>query len=203
MKKIVQLVIAMIMMMAAGVASAHVDTVTIPEGADITGIERIAVAKPLYTPLKDYPSMDELTLAVSDGIVKLKTDLLVVSYDEMARNIMNDTKKDIRSLDRHVAAKVFRDNVPKYADAYVVLTVANNTRTVFFFDVYRAGTNDLIYSNQMITTSDEGDNVKDYTGMAADFYKSFSSSKKLEIEKREKAQREAQKAAEKAKRDKK
>ena len=122
-------------------------------------------------------------------------------YADVANGIKADTGKDIDKLDRHVAAKLFRDNVKRYADAYVLLTVANNTRTVFYFDVYRSGTNELLYSNRMITTTDESDTIKDYTGMVQDFYNGLETSQKMQIKEQEKAREDAAKAAEKAQRE--
>ena len=199
MKKIIVMVFA-IMMLMTSVVLAHNDTVTMPEGANIASIEKIAVARPLYVPLKDFPSLDELTLAESNGAAKNKV-IQVVPYADVANGIKVDTGKDIDKLDCHVAAKLFRDNVKRYADAYVLLTVANNTRTVFYFDVYRSGTNELLYSNRMITTTDESDTIKDYTGMVQDFYNGLETSQKMQIKEQEKAREDAAKAAEKAQRE--
>ena len=85
-------------------------------------------------------------------------------------------RNDIKALDRRTAAKDFKQYVGNYADAYVILTVANDSRTTFFFDVYKAGTNELLYTYQIQANRSEGDTVATYTNMAEQFYKHFERS---------------------------
>ncbi|MBQ1919812.1 MAG: coenzyme F(420) biosynthesis enzyme, partial [Selenomonas sp.] len=139
MKKIVQMLLVVCMVvLSAQVAFANADQVTIQEGADITAVKRIAIAAPLYTPVDEKaPNKDMLTQIVYDSSRVSRS--YVVSYDAVAEAVKAAKNVDIKSLDRRQAAKTFKENVADYADAYVVLTVANNSRTTFFFDVYKAG----------------------------------------------------------------
>ena len=144
--------------------------------------------------------MEELVRLLNEAAAVSKHQ--VVTYDVMAQNILRDRQVDLYKTDRHVGAKVFRDQVAQYADAYVILTVANNSRTAFFFDVYAAGTNELLYSYQIIADRDDPDDVKTYTEMAQKFYKNFDGSvneaknqqEKEAKEAREKAKKEAERA---------
>ena len=196
MKKVVQLLAALFFFGSGSLALAYSDKATVMEGANIVKIERLAVAAPLYMPLKDTPSMEELARLLNEAAAVSKHQ--VVTYDVMAQNILRDRQVDLYKTDRHVGAKVFRDQVAQYADAYVLLTVANNSRTAFFFDVYETGTNELLYSYQIIADRDDPDDVKTSTMMAQKFYKNFDWSVEEEKTRQEK---EAKDAWEKAKKD--
>ena len=185
MKKIVQAVVAVCMMlMSTQLAFANADKVTIAEGADITAIHRLAVAAPLYVQVKGSPSKDEVTKLIFDASAVARS--YVLSYDLVAQNIQKDAKIDIKALERRNASKVYKEQIGKYADAYVVTTVANNSKTVFFFDVYKAGTNDLIYTYQIVGSSNPG-SIEEYTELAREFYKNFEHSAQKQLKDRESA----------------
>jgi hypothetical protein len=173
MKKIVQMLLVVCMVVfSAQVAFANYDNVTVQEGADITSVKRIAVAAPLYTPVDDKaPNKEMLTQIVSDASRVSRN--YVISYDAVAEGIKTATNVDIKALDRRQAAKIYKENVANYADAYVVLTVANNSRTTFFFDVYKAGTNELLYTYEIRANRSEKDNVETFTNLCQQFYKHF------------------------------
>lgn len=196
MKKVLQLLAALFLLGSSSLALAYSDKATVLEGADIVKIERLAVAAPLYMPIKDSPSMEELVRLLNEAAVASKHQVL--TYDVMAQNILRDRQVDLYKTDRHVGAKVFRDQVAQYADAYVLLTVANNSRTAFFFDVYEAGTNELLYSYQILADRDDPDDVKTYTMMAQKFYKNFDWSVEEEQKRQEK---EVKETREKEKKD--
>lgn len=204
MKKVFQLLAALVLFGSSSLALAYSDKATVIEGADIVQVERLAVAAPLYMPIKNSPSMEELVRLLNEAAVVSKHQ--VVTYDVMAQHILQDRQVDLYQTDRHVGAKVFRDQAAQYADAYVLLTVANNSRTVFFFDVYEAGTNELLYSYQIIADRDDPDDVKTYTMMAQKFYKNFDWSVEEEKKRQEKEAKEAranaQKEAERAAKEK-
>lgn len=204
MKKVFQLLAALVLFGSSSLALAYSDKATVIEGADIVQVERLAVAAPLYMPIKNSPSMEELVRLLNEAAVVSKHQ--VVTYDVMAQHILQDRQVDLYQTDRHVGAKVFRDQAAQYADAYVLLTVANNSRTVFFFDVYEAGTNELLYSYQIIADRDDPDDVKTYTMMAQKFYKNFDWSVEEERKRQEKEAKEAranaQKEAERATKEK-
>lgn len=201
MKKIFQLLVVLFFLSSSQLALAYSDKATVLEGADISHIERLSIAAPLYMPIKDSPSMEELVQLLDEASKSSKCQ--IITYDAMVQNILRDKQIDLLKMDRHVGAKIFRDNVANYADAYMILTVANNSRTAFFFDVYKAGTNELLYSYQIIADRDEPDDVKTYTMLAQKFYKNFdwsieeaqASQEKAAKEAREKAKKDAERAA--------
>ena len=65
------------------------------------------------------------------------TRCYVMSYDMVADDIRATKGVDVTVLERRQAAKLFKEHVPGVADAYIILTVANNSHTSFFFDVCR------------------------------------------------------------------
>lgn len=176
MKKFVQMLLVVCMMVfGAQAAFANTDNVTVQEGADLTSIKRIAVAAPLYTPVDDKaPSKDMLTQIVSDASRVARG--YVISYDAVVEGIKNSMNVDIKALDRRQSAKIYKENVANYADAYVVVTVANNSRTTFFFDVFKVGTNELLYTYEIRANKSEGDTVNTYNNMCEQFYKHFDRS---------------------------
>ena len=168
MKKIIQmLLIACMVVLGTQVAFANADKVTVQEGADLTAIHRLAIDP-------KSPNKDMLTQIVYESSRVARC--YVISYDTIAQNIKADQNIDIKALDRRTAAKDFKQYVANYADAYVILTVANDSRTTFFFDVYKAGTNELLYTYQIQANRSEGDTVATYTNMAEQFYKHFERS---------------------------
>ena len=176
MRKIVQmLVIACMVVLSTQVAFANSDKATIQDGADITTVKRLAVASPLYQQLDTKaPSKEMLTQIVYDSSRVARS--YVVSYDTVAEGIRKADNIDIKALDRRKSAKAYKEHVADYADAYVVLTVANNSRTTFFFDVYKAGSNQLLYSYEIAANRSEGDNVETFTNLSEQFYKHFERS---------------------------
>ncbi|SDP48340.1 coenzyme F(420) biosynthesis enzyme [Selenomonas ruminantium] len=181
MKKIVQMLLTLCMVvLSAQVAFANADKVTVQEGADITAVKRIAVAAPLYMPRDDKaPNKDMLTQIVSDASRVSRS--YVISYDAVAEGIKTATNVDIKSLDRRQAAKVYKENVANYADAYVVLTVANNSRTAFFFDVFKSGTNELLYTYEIRANKSEGDTVNTFNNLCEQFYKHLDRSAEEQV----------------------
>ena len=173
MKKIVQmLLIACMVVLSTQVAFANSDKETIQDGANLVTVKRLAVASPLYQQLDtNAPNKDLLTQIVYDS--SRVTRSYVVSYDTVAEGIKKSANIDIKSLDRRQAAKAFKEHVADYADAYVVLTVANSSRTSFFFDVYKAGSNQLLYSYEITANSSENDSVATFTNLSEQFYKHF------------------------------
>ena len=198
MKKLFQvLVLVVFMSVSCPLALAYVETITPQEGQTIADVETLAIAAPLYTAKEGVPTKAEYIGILNDmGAKVLKGN--VVTYDTVAQGIRKKTGKDVYALDRIPAAKVYKDNVMDFADAYLVSTVTMSRRTVLFFDVYRAGTNDLLYSYELILDSDDKDDVKTYSEMAGKFYKNFVSAKESQKKDHEKAERKAQKEREKA-----
>lgn len=176
MKKFIQmLVVVCLVVLSTQVAFANSDKVTVQDGADIAAVKRLAIASPLYQQV-DTNAPDKTMLAQIIYDASKVSRSYVVSYQEVAEKIKAASNVDMQSLDRRQASKVFKENVAKYADAYVVLTVANNSRTTFFFDVYKAGTNDLLYSYEIQANRGEGDTVETFMNLSEQFYKHFERS---------------------------
>ena len=173
MRKIIQmLVIVCMVVLSTQVAFANAEKETLIEGADITSIHRIAVGAPLYQPVAaNAPSKDMITKIVYDASRVTRNH--VVSYDTVADNIRATKGVDVRVLERRQAGKIFKESLGDLADAYVILTVANNSRTSFFFDVFKVGTNELLYSYEIRANKNEGDTEKTYANFCEQFYKHF------------------------------
>ena len=177
MKRFVQMALVLCLALFAlpAGASPYSDKVTLPEGATITNVNRLAVGAPLYVQVEDTsPSIEILTQVVSDA--SRITHANIVTYDAVAAGIQTDKGIDIKALPRREAAKVFKENVASYADAYIILTVANNSRTTFFFDVYRSGSNELLYTYEVRANKSDGNTVATFAALSEQFYKNWQRS---------------------------
>ena len=183
MKKLFTLLTALAIMMLSATAFAANEQEALADGADITGIRRMAMAEPLYNQMKDGPSLADVTQAVYDASALTKA--YVISYGDIASNIKRDTDVDIRPLNHRQAMKVFRLCVPKYVDAYVVPTIANNNRKTVFFDVYQVKTDALLYRYQLTADKNAEDSYMTYKALSEQFFKKFD--RAIENQKRRKA----------------
>ena len=172
MKNAIRLLICLgVMLVSMSAAWAASDKSTVQEGANFFGINRLALMMPNYVPAERGDITKE---ELVDVIYKPHGDtgFQVLSYDEVAREILTLSNINIKTLNRHKAAKTFVEYAPKFCDAYIVLTVANNKGIDCFFDVHRAGTNELLYTYQIASGSSERgkdlDNV--YRILAEKFY---------------------------------
>lgn len=145
----------------------------IPENADITSIKRLAIALPMHYKMEvTEPTLDEfITIIFDAGRI---SHCEIISYDKIAENILDDTGIDIIALQDADSRKTYNSNISKYADAFLVVTTANNNkRTQFFFDVYNSNSGELLYR---LTTQGGGigKNSKDYAKACTDFYQKFN-----------------------------
>ncbi len=184
MRKLIQmLVIACMVVLGTQVAFANYDNETVVEGADLASIDRIAIGAPLYQIVdQDAPSKDMLKKIIYDASRVTRTQ--VVSYDDVAANIRSTKGVDVAVIDRHKAAKLFKECVPELADAYVILTVANHSRTSFFFDVYKTGTNELLYTYEIRANKSEENSVRTYKNFCEQFYRHFDRAVDKQIKKK-------------------
>ena len=153
-------------------AASHVEQVM--EGADLTSVKRLAVNCPRHYKVpgvSDEPTLE--TLIEIMGSYDKAQHYQLISYTDIVNAIKNDTGVDITTLDYKEHKKVFRDNVGKYADAFVTLTTANNDDpTIFIFEVQNAQTKDIMYLLK-IRNASFGKNAKGYTSACGSFYRSF------------------------------
>ena len=177
MKRFVQmaLVLCLTLFAVQAGASPYSDKVTLPEGAVITNVNRLAVGAPLYVQVEETsPSIEILTQIISDA--SRITHANIVTYDTIANGIQTDKGIDLKSLPRREAAKIFKENVASYADAYIILTVANSSRTTFFFDVYRSGSNELLYTYEVRANKSDGNTVATFSALSEQFSKNWQRS---------------------------
>ncbi len=203
MRKIIRiLLLVMVFTLSCPSAFAYVEIASPQEGQSVADVETLAIGAPLYTSKEGYPTKNEYVGILNEmGAKVLKGG--VVTYDFVAQGIRQKTGKDVYALDRIPAAKIYKDNVLDFADAYLVSTVTmSSRRTVLFFDVYRAGTNERLYGYELLLDSDEKDDVKTYSEMVEKFYKHYASVQETQKKEKEKAERKAQKEQEKAARSK-
>ena len=171
MKKIFTALLLLAVMLTSTVAmAAFKEEVT--EGADIASIKRLAVAFPMHYKVEEAePDTEEFIKIIFDASKAARC--YVISYDEIAANIQRDTGVDIKSLQVEDSRKSYNANISKYADAFVIVTTANNgKKPQFFFEVYDAKSGGLVY---LLTTqsSEIRKNSKDYGKACENFYRRF------------------------------
>lgn len=188
MKKLWQVVVLLgIMILTTSVAMAATEKTTIQEGADLSDIKTIAIGMPLYMPVeKGDLTKEELVDVIYKPHKNSKLNFL--SYDEVTRAIIERTNINIKTLDRRKAAKIFVENVKDFSDAYMIMTVANNKGIECFFDIYRTGTNELLYTFRAASGSSErGQDLEGiYEILAEKFYQDFDDNVKDQQRKKNK-----------------
>lgn len=156
---------------------------TVEEDADLASIKKMAIAMPNYYKVEDTePELPDLVRDIYNA-GRLTSIIEIISYEDLAAAIRRDTGVDIYALDVPEAEKVYLKNVPRYADAYVICTVANNSGSPWlFFYVYNAADQKLMYtySNQSRLT---GKNAKDYGKVAEEFFKQFDTTTAMNLSK--------------------
>lgn len=151
----------------------HKEDVYNAEG--LLNIHTIAIARPMYTKVEEIePTMDELMeLVYEASSADKKEKFKYVSYREVCQGIRVANKIDILRLERHKALKEYKAEIGNYADAYIEVTVSNDTRLNIFYDVYNAKTHELLYSYRKLTPKTLPRDEALYTEMSQDFYKDF------------------------------
>lgn len=196
MKKIFSALLLTAMLLISSVAMAAFQE-TVPEESDIASVKRLAIAFPRHYKALDTEPTDVELASIMSGASRVAR-CYVISYDEIAANIKKDVGVDINELNYNEAEKVFEENVGKYADAFVIVTTATNSKKVqYFFDVYKPD-GESVYS---LTTqsADFSRDLKGYTKACEDFYKKFDVAAELKLKADEKKAKEAEKQARKNK----
>ncbi|MBR1730048.1 MAG: hypothetical protein IJ728_11055 [Selenomonadaceae bacterium] len=160
---------------------------TIVNETELARVKRLAIIYPDYfKTLEKEPTINEFMTAIFDAS-KVAKDTYVISYEDMATRIKSDTGIDIRVLPKMDARKIFKEHVYKYADGYVMVTLANNARINMFCDVYAVNSNELLYTLRIESGKrDEDKNVKNYKTIAEEFYRTFDAAVKSAEKKKNK-----------------
>ena len=117
------------------------------EGSNLAAVKKIAIAMPnFYKVDAAEPEIHDLIKLLYDS-GKSSSTLEIVSYEDVAAAIRRDTGIDILSLDVPEAMKVYKRNIMRYADAYVIETIANSDKfPQLFFYLYNAADSKLMYT---------------------------------------------------------
>ena len=147
----------------------------IEEGANLAAVKKLAVAMPNYYKIADAePEIHDLMRDIYNA-GRLTSTLELLSYEDVAAAIRRDTGVDI--------LKQYNKNIPRYADAYVIATIANNSDSPWlFFYVYNAADGKLMYtySSQSRLT---GKNARDYGKVSEEFFKQLDVAAKQGLDK--------------------
>ena len=199
MKKFLVALAMLAIFFTSSIASAAYEE-NIEEDVDLRTIKTMAVAMPNYYKMEDAePTIDELTKAIyAAGRDTSSHD--IISYEDVAASVRRDTGVDIYSLNPIEAEKIFNANIAKYADTYMIATIANNSgRPWLFFYVYNAADQKLLYTYSLQSNS-IGKNAKDYSKAAELFYKQFDQTSEKNLSKEDKKNAEAKREAKAQKR---
>ena len=181
MKRLVQLA-ALLMCVMWSTACFAGQAETIEEGADLTKINKLTICLPYYTKmLEGEPTTEELLKALAEASKRAK-GYEVISYNDLAREIKADTAIDIRRLPIPESKKVYKEYVSRYADAYLFVTIANNSRVNLFGSVYTADTHELLYDFRIEGGKEASSKtLKNYQVLAEKFYEAFSAARNKQI----------------------
>ncbi len=159
---------------------------TIEDDVDLSAVKKIAVAYPNYYKMEDTePEIGEFMRSIYEA-GKMESMREILSYEDIASGIRRETGIDIHLLDVPEAEKIYNAHVAKYADSYVVATVANNSGMAWlFFYVYNASDQKLMYAYS-IQSRVIKKNGKDYLKAAEGFFKQFDAAAAENLPKDEK-----------------
>ncbi len=194
-KKFLSLLIMLAVFMTSSIALAAFEE-TIEEDVNLGTVKKIAVAYPNYYKTEDTePEIYDFAKDIYNA-GRFTSSREIVSYEDVAASIRRDTGIDIYSLDVLEAEKVYKQNISRYADTYVITTVTNNSkRPWLFFYVYDSNDSKLMYTYS-IQSNVLDKTAKDYGKAAEDFFKQFDTTAKRNLSKEERRElEEKQKAA--------
>ena len=196
MKKILRAVLVAFALLTFA-TTAFAERMTVSEGADLESIQRLAIGMPLYTPPKgDAPTVNDLMQTIFEASRISKC--FILSYDDVASAIKRDKNIDIKQLPVKKAAKVYADNVSKYADAVIVPTVAISSRVTIFFGVYDTKNFDLLCDCQ--TQGSKRDPASDllFKDLSEEFFHSYNRAVENQRKDREKVEKQEKDAVKEA-----
>lgn len=195
MKKLIctfSFLVMMLFSISAAFAAPAELTNVIDENYDLKSIKTMAVATPYYKPsaqslyLNEKKRPNAPKIVTTDMIVQSAID--VANEDDIAINmisdkqinsaILNSTGIDITSLNKADAKKLYKDNIGKYADAYVMFTFSNDSFVSMTADIYDAKTNKWILSYRISVGGTENDTIQNYNMFMHKFYRMLTSENK-------------------------
>ena len=144
-------------------------------GVDLTKIKRLAVAYPNHykiSNISDEPTIEALIEML--GTANQSTRFTVIPYNDIVEVIKKDKNIDITKIDDYKEYnKTFSENIGNYADAYLVVTTANNNDpTTFIFKIQDVQTGNIMYLLK-INSRSFGKNARGYNSACELFYKTF------------------------------
>lgn len=165
----------------------------VEEDVDLTTVKKLAVAYPSYYKVDDKePNIDEFTHDLYT-VGRVVSQIEIIPYEEIVAAIRRDTGIDILAIKPAEAEKLFKEHVGKYADAYFVTTVANNSsRPWLFYYVYAADGSGIMYTYS-VQGKFIGKNAKDYQKAAEGFYQHFDEAAAQNLSKEDKKKFEEKK----------
>ena len=122
--------------------------------------------------MSDEPAIEALIEIL--GTTNKSTKFYVIPYGDIVESIKNDKNVDITALENiEESRKIFEENIPNYADAYLLLTTANHSDpTTFIFQIQNAQTGKIMYLLKMKSRT-FGKNTRGYTSACELFYKTL------------------------------
>lgn len=172
----------------------------IEEDADLTRIHTMAIGMPDFYKMEEAePTIDEFTkILYASGRDYSTHD--IISYEDIAASIRRDTGIDIYGLEAMDAERIYNENIGKYADTYMITTVANNSgKPWLFFYVYNAANSKLLYTYS-VQSNTINKTAKDYRKAAEGFYKQFDQTSEKNLSKEDKKNMQTKREAKAAKR---
>lgn len=163
---------------AAAFAMPTTKAVVMDGSFDLSSIHTIAVCTPNYIPTIGGPDINTVTDQIAQSGYESKDikGITVFPYSVISKQIKKETGVDLTTLSKDEAKKEFQKNIAKYADTYLVATIANDSRVVIFYDLYSAKDGKYLYSYEVIGGGQSDNNINSYKSFNNLFYKGLSDS---------------------------
>ncbi len=192
MKKIMQLLaVVCVLVMGTQMAFAwengsHKEDIYDSDG--LIGMTNFVIGNVYFSPQEGEPTNEELIDMLYEEAIKANKSgqYTFTSYIDICKEINNKEHIDIYRLNRRKALEIFKQQIGKYADGYIVCTVSNDTRLNVFYDIIDSKTHDVVYSYRKLAPKSAVRDAALYREMTHDFYVDLQERiKKLKHEKEE------------------
>ena len=142
------------------------------DGYRLIEMTNFAIGNCYFSPQDVEPTNEELLNMLYEEAIKAnkKMDFTYTSYFDICKEINREEHIDIYRLGRRKALEIFKGQISKYVDGYIVCTVSNDTRLNIFYDVVDAKTHDVVYSYRKLAPKDSVRDEVLYREMTRDFY---------------------------------
>lgn len=131
----------------------------------LSSVQTIAIGPISYEPQAKEPTWGEtMTMIDKAALENFKNEnVKLLTYEEVSDKILRETGNDLNSMNPRQAAKVYKQYISRYADAYATVTVINGSKDLsFWLELNKSVDGKLLYNYKEAVAGYNGRVVKTY-----------------------------------------